>query len=408
MASFFQPAVYDPNAVPSENSSSSLSSQSRFLIYVDSTLIGAGILANWYQYVVLGISAAALLAPLFRWLMGWIWSWYLRKKGRQDCFPRVKIPDPTRPNEGTLASNSWDSYHSNVKASQPIHSFGLFLRGTLDNFLSINYDLHIIDLETCSRGVTSKWLMGKWRRSSEIEGLMSKDSEKSRQVWGLVGEAEWDTVSSKHITLLQTIDSFRATSLSCGLSGLVISSSIGVRSRVNEVILLLVRSGLPCILLDDASNPNYKVDPSILSGIIYRNACILSNGSRRDYFQASKLRRSLARHCEELKRDPNYLIAFLDLWVTRPLPSVIRRAFKFANFHRAIFHHSPAREVYHEAHTLVSGNPSSAFDWLKRDEIIKVCFILIIDSLDANADNRRRKHGAVLQSHQPYLKQHGQ
>jgi len=369
MASFFQPAVFNTNSSSTNTSALATGPDTgRFLIYTNSTLAGTGLLAKWYQVIVLGIGAAALWLPLLRWIIGGIWKPIrrrreMRKRGikfgpkqEKDVSPK-KFPSP---------NIDFDHHGTDHK----INSFGVYLRGDIDDFLALEYDLHIIDLNTCSRDTTSRW--GS-KRKTIVDGLRVDGSRSSPNVWGLVGEAEWSVVSSPETPLLQTVDRLRAISQSRGLAGLVVSSNIAPGSKVNDIVHQFVKSGLSCMLLEDAGNPINRVDPSLLSGVIYKNACILTNGSRRDFFQARKLRISLARHCEELKRDPNYAVAFLDLYIDKPLPSVIRRAYKFAKFHAAIIHHDAAGVVDDQkANCAVSSNPCSAFDWLKRDDIVKV------------------------------------
>ena len=134
----------------------------------------------------------------------------------------------------------------------------------------------------------------------------------------------------------------------------------------------LAQAAVPCMLLEDATEPSHIIDPAIVSGVIYRNACILSNGSRRDLFQATKLRVSLARYNKEVKADPAFFLGFLDLWASRPLPSVIRRSFKFARYHGVVLPHESAGSIDEKPHRANGSNAFSAFDWLKRADVIQV------------------------------------
>lgn len=368
MASFFQPAVFE-NSTAAANATSAASSTGKFLIYTNSTLAGTGLLTKWYQFVVMGVGAAALGLPLLKWTLGAIWKPIRRRRLMKKHLE--KYGSMVEQDSGQSIFPSPKINYDLGASTHRINSFGLYLRGDIDDFLALEYDLHIIDLGTCSKDTSSRW---GTKRKSTLDGLRVDGSRHSLNVWGLLGEAEWALFSSPHTTLLQTVDRLRTITLSRGLSGLVVSSSIAKGKKVNEIIHQFVKSGLLCMLLDDAGNPTNMVDPSMLSGIIYKNGCILTNGSRRDFFQAANLRISLARHSEELRRDPNYSIAFLDLWIERPLPSVIRRAYKFAKFHGAIIYHEAAACLDgHAANSNVSINCSSAFDWLKRDDVIKVC-----------------------------------
>lgn len=370
MASFFQPAVYDPSAEASAISAAQ--SQSRFQVYSNSTLAGTGLLTRWYQYLVLALGAAALGVPLCKWVIGGtIRGLLLRRRQKR---ARLKAFGPVDPTESEapifLPSSIWKG-----EAIRSAHSFGFYLRDSLEDFLSLNYDLHIVDLDTYVRATPNT------TTTEELEGEdigalgrpVPLARTTSRNVWGLIEELEWSAISSNHISVKQTVDHLKNMLRSQGFSGFVISSGIAKGKKVNEILLLLQEDAVPCMLLDDAEAPCNEIDPIAVRGVIYRNACILTNGSRRDFFQASNLRQSLARYEHARKASPDFFLGFLDLWATSPLPSVIRRSYKFAGFHGAVYHHEAAGLIDEEIYPSGFTNPSSAFDWLKRGDIIKVC-----------------------------------
>ncbi|KAI9744746.1 MAG: hypothetical protein M1818_001671 [Claussenomyces sp. TS43310] len=363
MASFFQPAVYDPEAEGTVLSSAA--SQSKFLVYTNSTLVGSGILAHWYQYLVLGLGSAALGLTLLKWLVkGFIWRMILRMRkfrAKREEFVPEDLEEPPLSMFNTSSCQSGKTIRS-------IQSFGVFRGDNLEDFLALNYDLHIIDLETFARASSSlKSATSLERKESDaLVESVPLDRTNSNNIWGLIDDLEWRSISVPRV-----IDDLKDQYHSHGLSGLVISSNIGGGRRLNEIFQSLFEAAVPCMLLDDAEQPCNTIAPQVVRGIIYRNACILTNGARRDFFQASKLRNSIGRYQQTRKNSPDFFLGFLDLWTTSPLPSVIRRSYKFASFNGAVLHHEAASAVEQEVYPTGSSNSSSAFDWLKRDDIIK-------------------------------------
>lgn len=370
MASFFQPAVYDPNAETSETSNSAVAN-SRFLIYTNSTLFGQGILDNWYQFVVLAVGGAALAIPLIRWTSGWIWKSLKGRRIRKYAQPGEVQVEYAEDEEDFVVSAE-----NTIKAAEQIakaSSFGLYLRGSIDEFLALDYDIHIVDFGTCCKGLPGSRRFSTTRSNEISNSVVKRDGpELNKNIWALVDEAIWEITTSTHETLAQSVDRLKLLTVSQRLAGLVISASIGTTKKLNKILHLLSAADIPCMLLDEAADPNLEVNTSLLCGVIYKNACILGNGLRRDFFQASKLRSSLSQYEAISKRRPTFFTGFLDLWASTPLPSVIRRSYKFAKFHGAVLHHEAAGGTPFQAHnTRAWGNALSAFDWLKRDDIVE-------------------------------------
>jgi len=96
-----------------------------------------------------------------------------------------------------------------------------------------------------------------------------------------------------------------------------------------------------------------------------KNACVLSDGRRRDFFRAVQLRECVARCKRQMKKRPEFFLGFLEVWTTRPSAATLRRAFKLADFFGAVIQAQAASQ--HNTRTDMS---LSAFDWLKRPEIV--------------------------------------
>lgn len=352
MASFFQPAVFDPTF--STETSDGRAPTARFLIYSNSILPKATLLATWYQYVVFIIGAVFFCAPLIRW---GIWGIISGSRTRK----KKKWAKNTPAAPKAFVSSLQAKNNSRGGTVKPVKSFGMFLSGDVGSFLNIDYDLHIVDFGTCMAGIPPP-------RNLVMDNGTSKPAPQN--VWGLIGGLDWHAISSTESSLLQSIDAVKSIAAERGLSGLVISSTIDVESNLSEILELLTCSGVACILLDDASEPVRTVDLAPLSGVIYKNACILPDGSRRDFFQAAKLRNSLGKCDRQRVKNKNLFVGFLDRWTTRPIPAVVRRAYKFAQFHGAVLSHAAGDERGWNGGSV--GNCLSAFDWIKRNDIIQV------------------------------------
>lgn len=363
MASFFQPAVYDPGALTSGGGQSDATTTGRFLVYTNSTLAGQGILSNWYQYVILCLGAAALGVPIFKWISMGAWRAGMRRRKKRRAKYAALEDEASGEDEILHAENEEAIVLSDISTAgghtSSIRSFGLFVRGTAEDFLAQDYDLHLIDLDTCHKGIPGL------RRLSTTATLDDDVPKSVRNTWILLREDDL-----QHTALAQTVEELKSVRSSQRLGGVVVSAGSVATPKLLDILDMLRRAEIPCMLLDEAQNPHDDVNLDLLCGVIYKNACILPNGERRDFFQAANLRRSMGRCQEALKRQPNFFIGFLDLWHTRPLSSVIRRAHKFAKFHGAIILHGPERQVDEQTQHLDSvDNAYGAFDWLKRVDV---------------------------------------
>jgi hypothetical protein len=353
MASFFQPAVFDP--IFRNDTEDVQSENTKFLIYTNSILPISTLLDHWYQYAVFGIGAAFFCAPLIRWIIGGLAA-QVRTSKRRKLAENTGLADP-RPK----ALRSPSERPPATTFASPIKSFGFFLSGNIASFLDTDYDIHIVDFGTCMAGLPQTSIL-----RANYDALESRP----RRIWGLIGGLDWSALESTEPSILQMINTLKDITVAKGLSGLVISSLIDVESRLCEILEHLLRCGIPCILLDDSSDPVKTIDPTLLQGIIFKNASILPTGARRDFFQAAKLRSSLGKYQSHRAKENSFFVGFLDRWKSRPLPAVIRRGYKFAQFHGAVFSHTAENEMGWNGDN--AGNCLSAFDWIKRADIIQV------------------------------------
>lgn len=173
--------------------------------------------------------------------------------------------------------------------------------------------------------------------------------------------------ASHSLALAQTLNDWAGFALEC--------TSTQQADRTNYLLACLASIEVPVILVcQHDCEAIDDVDLSIASGLIVENACILSNGQRRDYFKARRLRDTMARCTLQRDKRPDFFVGFLDRWETQPMPSVVRRAAKIAQHFDAVIEHGPIDPTATgKASSLVSASKTmSAFEYLRRAEMAEV------------------------------------
>jgi hypothetical protein len=152
-----------------------------------------------------------------------------------------------------------------------------------------------------------------------------------------------------------------------GLHGVVVSYNQDDSAEDISALLLAFRNLHVSVILK--GDPDLEIVSSIsfalIDGFMIQNACVLPNGQRRDFFRAASLRECVARCKRQKKKRPEFFMGFLEIWTTRPSAATLRRAFKLADFFGAVVQAQAASQ--HNTRTEMS---LSAFDWLKRPEIV--------------------------------------
>ncbi|KAF3934863.1 hypothetical protein ABW19_dt0202847 [Dactylella cylindrospora] len=109
-----------------------------------------------------------------------------------------------------------------------------------------------------------------------------------------------------------------------------------------------------------------------MGGIIFENACIHSDGERRDFFQAAELRYALGRCARQRETRPEFFVGFHDIWEIRPQPAIVRRAFKLAKFFGATIQIGSSSSLSQIDECYPTEMCLSGFDWLKKDDVIQL------------------------------------
>lgn len=143
-----------------------------------------------------------------------------------------------------------------------------------------------------------------------------------------------------------------------------------VMSLIPEILIGLCKLGVPVILkCHHDSRVLEAISLKFLSGLIIENACILEDGTRRDYFRSIILRDIMAKSAEQRLERPNFFVGFYDRWHVRPSAAVVRRALKLGAHFAAAFEHDEFASPT-EANGVPTKQPTSlsAFEYLRKSE----------------------------------------
>ena len=154
-----------------------------------------------------------------------------------------------------------------------------------------------------------------------------------------------------------------------GCDGLVLRHNRGESTvRVSDLLRELRQRLIPIILQADADCQIWDdLDFRLIDGVILQNACVLSNGHRRDFFRASRVRTCAAQCKQEKSSRPGFFFGFLETWKTRPSAAVVRRAYMLGDFFGAVVQVRP--EQVSDESEAVRETPISGFDWLKLSNV---------------------------------------
>ncbi|KAF2157779.1 glycosyltransferase family 4 protein [Myriangium duriaei CBS 260.36] len=165
-------------------------------------------------------------------------------------------------------------------------------------------------------------------------------------------------------------DDLRDTCLYQGFDGLVLLFDDTYKAVVvNDFLARLREHGIPVIFM--AESDAYLLDSlhfGLLDGVILQNAHVLRNGKRRDFFRAARLRDQIARIKRQQNTRPEFFFGFLELWNQQPSASVLRRAYKLADFFGAVIEARPASVDV--PGRLKKEMPLSGFDYLKKMDVV--------------------------------------
>jgi hypothetical protein len=406
MASFFQPALTGPNV---DNASGT-----KFLINWNATLKGSELTLYWYQILVISIGCTFFVLGISNLIIQ-----YIREKRRLKeslLPPSIKrllhLPGTWKQPKGPSPRTQKDTSITCEKALvEPVFSPPkLSLVKTfcvsehelpVQHFRS-SFDLHVVDLtgERTSDTIQEQGSISTAHEPPLLPECGTNESAISshRSTEDSIGSAGPHTacdsahppgssadvqpvtnnqtlfyggLKSKSGVSKETIEERAANinnlRLRQGLHGIVVPYSQNDSAEdINTLLVALRNLHVPVILKGD---PDLVVVDSIsfalIDGFMIKNASLLPNGQRRDFFRAASLRECVARCKRQMKKRPEFFMGFLEVWTIRPSAAALRRAFKLADFFGAVIQAQAASQ--HNTRTEMS---LSGFDWLKRPEIV--------------------------------------
>lgn len=254
-----------------------------------------------------------------------------------------------------------------------VQSFGYFGKESpVPNFgkLTAEHDLLIVALPflSASAAAVDDGDQGSFSEtSSTIAGVPA-----SRPVLGVVGAQDLGSTSSGDVS--STVDHLASLLRNNAVVGLVLDTGSvpeHALASLPQILMGLSKLQVPvflkchhdCKLLVSA---NFKY----LSGIIVENACMLEDGTRRDYFRSVALRDAMAKCADQRLERPNFFVGFLERWHTRPSAAVVRRSQKLADHFGAAWEHGRAPSPTNPSNEYQGKLPLSlsAFEYLRRAE----------------------------------------
>jgi hypothetical protein len=210
---------------------------------------------------------------------------------------------------------------------------------------------------------------GDWKGTSENMAIPSIDNAEIYP-GGLLSYMEEDEMAAGvHKLCLISIDAGEPPFLALRLAPE--DEPAGVKNLIQELLPV----GIRLLLVADHDLPALSKMPLAgAAGIILENACIMPDGTRRDFFRSAGLRVTAGRCAAERNERPDFFFGFLDLWTQPPRVSVIKRAEKVAAHFGAVLEHGP-KSTQDDTILLaqpVASTSISGFEWLRRAETIQV------------------------------------
>lgn len=142
-------------------------------------------------------------------------------------------------------------------------------------------------------------------------------------------------------------------------------------TRIVDLTRRLAGSNIPVVLYchHDDDKLFERVGFADLSGVIVSNACVLEDGTRRDYFRSQQLRKVMAKCAEQRNLRPDFFVGFYDRWHIQPSAAVLCRAAKVAKHFGAVFEHGSST-AGEESETECES--MSGFEFLRKPETCEV------------------------------------
>ncbi|KAM0575553.1 hypothetical protein ACHAP9_000816 [Verticillium nonalfalfae] len=354
MASFFQPGFNDPAIEGCERSS-------RFEVLCNSILPADRRFAQWHQVLDVTVGVTAIVIPILLFLL------YRVARPKHDAAARSKNARHARD-----VSRPVSEHQGPAPSFRATKTFRV-----LDDFTDLPisgdtqpYDLVVVPLRSQAAAPPSAGGL-----ASSASSLRSSRSVPAKMS---LARVDVDSFSDEDLTsprLEATAARLHEAYMEQTLAGFAVRcSSYTEAAKVERLLEALHARKLPALLL--CHHDFVGLDALSFfhaSGLIMENACILRDGTRRDYFIARRLRDTMTRCTTEREDRPEFFVAFLDQWDVRPHPSVVKRAVKIAEHFGAVIEHGPSDAAMAASPVVASASRTiGGFEYLRRAEIIQL------------------------------------
>ncbi|OXV07818.1 hypothetical protein Egran_04421 [Elaphomyces granulatus] len=320
-----------------------------------------GMNSHSWQWVLIGLVLAALsvgsIYTSFLIVSGFFTFWKSRK-------PLETIPRTIASRLDVLSKLRLELSTDRLPGEKP-SSFGVYLGS-----------FQVPPTEDQSK-ITEQWdllVLDPFR-----EGVREAvDSFHGKQV---LGRLSLSLITSKDSTVraFDKIESALTTAFSrTAFNGLLLAEWEGIFNSPVLMALIEVIRRLGLIVYLETGPPDFLQDRNMLqadaiSGLVIRNASILGNGEKRDYFQMTNLRDTIKAFVSEACLRDFVVMAWetVDDHIT-PSNAVIRRGMQWCNFYSVISWIGSESALTNASANVDTCEPLSAFGWLKEAEVMKV------------------------------------
>ncbi|EAW09376.1 glycosyltransferase family 4 protein [Aspergillus clavatus NRRL 1] len=316
---------------------------------------------HWWQFVLIGLLLGSVVIGCSYLLYSGITKLIRYYKSREHA---DVVPKDVSQRLDRLANQHLSL--SNVQLTRKPLSFGVYLGAfqappTLDERRVLSqWDLLIVD--PLQSGV-----------AEAISGAERK------QVLGRVDLASLCSSSDSTVAVIEKIENTLTSKFNgASFSGILLANT---EERLNPTVVkhlveAVHATGLSVFL--ETAPPDFLVDRKILqtdaiAGLVVRNASIMPDGDKRDYFQMIKMQPTIKAFVSEACMRDFVVMAWETVDDQAPLSNaVVQRSLQWCNFYSAITWIGRQAALHDASLNVKMPEPLSAFSWLKEAEIMKV------------------------------------
>ncbi|KAJ5357846.1 hypothetical protein N7541_005004 [Penicillium brevicompactum] len=198
------------------------------------------------------------------------------------------------------------------------------------------------------------------------------------QVLGRVDFAKVLSAKESPLAVVEKVEELLASSFNeTAFSGILLANWEDVLRPTARRMLLEAISGLGLAVYLETEGPKFlkdrkAVQSSAVAGLVIRNASIMAQGEKRDYFQMSELQATIKAFVSESCMRDFVVMAWetVDDNVTIA-NAIVRRSIQWCGFYSAITWIGPESALHDADKNVSTLEPLPAFGWLKEAEIMK-------------------------------------